>query len=391
MPAKRLPAAAEWRHDIGGPGDDDDAAASARAVTVPMPDPEPTEEESFIDRMRAVAAAQGLDKVKVKLYRRGAGSMLEWCRDYAAEEFEAGDLEQIRDEFGPGAYQVRIVGPKGIAMRENVSIAKPLSAPASQSTDFARVIEMLAQGQQRIFEAINTRPDPTAQMQQTLALMASMREAMGLNAAPVAAANPSAMLGDIVGAIRQLREVSAEISPPPAPAIDADNPMALLPDILGVVKAAMQSRADAPVPALMLPPSLAGGPEVAPQPPQMPDPGAGGASGQYQPPAEPQPNPDESEQEIMLTLFKLYASRLMKMAQTNAPIAAAADEVARMLPDDLFDVLASDHWFEALCAIRPDCAQHKDWLTAVREKVLADYFEDEPGDDEATPAMPPQK
>ena len=102
------------------------------------------------------------------------------------------------------------------------------------------MVRMLAEGQQRILEAVSQRPDPTAQLQSTLGLMASMREAMGLNTPPPPpppASDPAAMLGQLVGAIKTLREVAAEVNPP-AEAAD-ESPMSMLPKIVDLVKHAL--------------------------------------------------------------------------------------------------------------------------------------------------------
>jgi len=319
------------------------------------PPPVPTEEETFVDRIKSIASKNGIDRTKVKLYRHGAGNELEFCRDYSAAEFEDGDLSLIRDEWGAGKYQLRVVGPKGIAMRELISIAKPTSAPMAQHSELSEVVRMLAEGQQRILEAVSSRPDPTAQMQQTLTLMSSMREAMGLNAAPVQN-NPSSMLGDIVSAIRQLREVSDEINPKAAP--ESDNPMAMLPGVLDLVKTAMQAQQQPVMPVAALPPAFT---EPAPQP-------------VAEQPAENPAQPVEEEEPMNILVLKIAFQRLINMAARNAPLEQAVD-LLDFVPEDMIQHIENEKWFDLLLSVAPHAEMHREYLTKVRDQWLKEINE----------------
>jgi hypothetical protein len=353
----------DWRDPIDQP--------AVPAVTAPEPDPEPSPDASFIERLRASAGRQGLDRLKVKVFRRVKGSSdLEFCADYSPSEFEAGDLEALRDAWGPGSYELRVIGPRGIAMRESVTLARREAGPAQHPTSspqldaLAQVLGQLAQGQARIVEALSTRPDPGAQLRETLTLMAAMREAMGLDRPQAPAADPTAMLGSIVGAVRQLREVSAELSPP-QPAADADNPMALVPPILSLVQTAIerqgppQPQAPAPMPQLTMPESL-------------------------QPQAAPPAATDEDEpmQAIML---RAMLARITSMAQRNAAPEGAAGLVLEYAPDELIATLEAPDWWETLQAVAPMLAPHRAWVELVRQKVLEGLDDEPEGADKATP------
>lgn len=337
----------------------------SRTLSV-APPPVPTEEESFVDRIKSVASKNGIDRTKVKLYRHGAGNELEFCRDYSAAEFEDGDLSLIRDEWGAGKYQLRVVGPKGIAMRELISIAKPTSAPAAPHSELSEVVRMLAEGQQRILEAVSQRPDPMGQMQQTLALMSSMREAMGLNqSAP--SSNPSAMLGDIVGAIRQLREVSQEISPP-APAADTDNPMAMLPTVLDLVKTAMVSQQAPMMPSVTVPQSITA-PVATESPPQM-----DGES------VQENPISTEEDEPMNIVILKIMFARLIACAEKNKPIDDAIGFLD-YIPEEMVQHIENEKWFDLLLTVAPHAEKHREYLTKVRDQWLKEINEDEEVDD----------
>lgn len=354
----------DWRDPIDQP--------AVPAVTTPEPDPEPSPDASFIERLRASAGRQGLDRLKVKVFRRVKGSSdLEFCADYSPSEFEAGDLEALRDAWGPGSYELRVIGPRGIAMRESVTLARreagPAQHPASspQLDALAQVLAQLAQGQARIVEALSTRPDPGAQLRETLTLMAAMREAMGLDRPQAPAADPTAMLGSIVGAVRQLREVSAELSPPAAP--DTDNPMALVPPILSLVQTAIerqgpaqpQPQAPAPMPQLTMPESL-------------------------QPQAAPPAATDEDEP-MQAILLRTMLARITSMAQRSHAPETAAELVLEYAPDELIAALEAPDWWETLQAVAPMLVAHRAWVELVRQKVLEGLEDGPEGADKAGP------
>ena len=215
---------------------------------------------------------------------------------------------------------------------------------------------MLAEGQQRILEAVSQRPDPTAQLQSTLALMASMREAMGLNTPPPApppASDPGAMLGQLVGAIRQLREVATEVAPPAA---DPDNPMAMLGQIAEVVKLGITQQQA--MPAVQLPPSLA-------QDSQPQDAGEGEMFG--------------------LLVLRGQLQTLVDMAARGESTEAGAQFVADNLPDDLLGYLPLPNILEILAAANPKVREHEAWILAVRDRAVQLIQAD---DD--LPALPPK-
>ena len=345
----------EWRDTI----DADPQPATPPATT----EPPPTEEDAFLSRFQSVVSRHGIDSLKIKLDRRGRGSELEWCCDYLPQEWQDGDLSLIREQWGPGQYQLRVVARNGIAMREMITIAEQ-RAPIVQTqapSEMRELLSGLMEGQRALLEAIAHRPDPTAQMQQTLGLMVTMREAMGLSAAP-AATNPSAMLGDIVGAIRQLREVAEEVSPKAAP--DSDNPLAMLPPVLDIVKAAMAQQQQSQVaPMMALPPSIA-----ATDPRQMSLPEIPPTVAPMQQ-SQPEPDPEEDMQSVVL---KIMMSRLVLLAHRNAPPEKAAALIEQYAPDELFDLIEAPNWFDLLTNLLPDLKPYPEWCGKVRDILMRD-------------------
>jgi hypothetical protein len=290
---------------------------SAAAVALPPED----DEETILDRLRSMQGEER-DRMKVKVYRKVIGGTgLEWCTDYTVPEWEEGDIARVRQEWGPGNYELRVVsmGKRGILLRDHFRIAPnrepvaPVVAP--QSSELADVVRMLAEGQQRILEAVSQRPDPTAQLQGTLALMASMREAMGLNTPPPPpppASDPAAMLGQLVGAIKTLREVAALPAPPVQP--------------------------------LDLPQSL----------------------------QEPQ------EDGMNILRLRKQLGEMIALAVSGQPPEKGGEYAADNLPDELLPHLARPDFFGFLTMVHSGCKPHEPWFRAARDHCIKLLSEPEP-------------
>ena len=329
--------------------DDPTTEGAESAVPVSLPavvDIDDDSEDSVLDRLRSMGG-DDRDRMRIKVYRKTSAGTLEWCTDYTVGEWEEGDIARVRADWGPGTYEMRVVssGRRGILLRDVFRIAsdtKPAAlapAPAApQSSELADVVRMLAEGQQRILEAVSQRPDPTAQLQSTLGLMVSMREAMGLNQPappPPPAADPSAMLTQIVGAVRQLREVAQEVSPP---AEDSDSPLAMFGKVADIVKMGMGQQQAAPV---------------------------------FQPVSIPESvNAEENPEMLGMLVLRGQLQTLVDMAAKGSSPAEGGRFVAEKLPDDLLPHLELPNVLDILAQFNPKVREHSAWMMQARDEAL---------------------
>lgn len=382
MPRRITPATNPQAFENGGTGMPEDLDGPEDWRVPVNPQAQPPEDDTpddddpraTADRLRAALSRPG-DALKVKLYRRERTGALAWCADYSPREFLAGDLEMVREQWGPGDYQVRLIGAKGLAMREDLTLARPLErpqAPAGSARDemLAQVLAQLAQGQQAIVQALAARPDPKADLQQTLAIIASMRDAFAPPPAPAApAVNPSTMLADIVGAVRQLREVAAEVNPPAA---DPSDPMAMLPTIIEMVKTGQQAQL-AGLPAVGLPASM-----IPPAAPAMDEPAIprdGAPAFDQETASMPAPTVSPIQRLVLRGLL----NRLMGMARAQDPPEKAAAWILEKAPDELIGYLDLDTAVDMLVSVAPEAQEHRAWLELVRAKAVELLDAEDPG------------
>lgn len=295
------------------------------------------------ERIAELLRASGDENTQVRVFRRIPGTTkYAWCVNYTADEFTTGDLGMIRDQWGAGEYSLRIYGgSRGIIAREDITIA-PTSNPTpaanvpvpAASDSLARVLEAMQAQHAALMTALTQRPDPRADMMQTLEMLRLMREAMGTQ--PAAVVNPSSVLNDVVSAIKTLREASSELSPP-APAVDPSDPMTMLPGIMDTIKA-IATRGNAPA---------------------LPAPAA-------QAPADA----SHAETQLRALLQGL-------LALTGQPAEAGADYVLRNFPDEILAYVDSPAWFDFMTAFSPQSAQHRAWLEKVREICLRQMVTDD--------------
>lgn len=318
------------------------------------------------ERIAMLIRDSGSDsEASVRVYKRIPNSVkYSWCVNYTAGEFQGGDLGMIRDQWGPGEYSLRVYGRGGLLAREDVTIAQQVSAAPtvvasaqSQSDQFMRAIEAIAQGQAALMQALSTRPDPTQQMQQTLTLMAQMREAMGLNQnpAPAPAMSPTAVLKEVIEAVRSMKEISEEINPKAA---DFENPLSLAGPLLEVIKTAVAQRSGSneTVAPLSLPPSLQCAPESNPVP------------------APVQTRQTENEQ-MGIMLLRGALQGLLQLKEQGEPATAGGRYIAEKIPDELLPYLDLPNWFDIARNFAPELAPHEAWVrdaTAEAIRILSE-------------------
>lgn len=302
------------------------------------------------------------ERSSVKLYRVTGPNKYTWLNDYSCEDFEAQGFAGIRNEWGAGEFQVRLYATLPgdstycVRAKENITIeaSKIASAPIvqQQNNELAQVLNMLAQGQQKLLEALTNKPppDPMGEMQKMLGLMATMREAMGLN---VQQQPQKSNLTEILETVRELRSVSEELNPKPEPVGDPENPMTMLPQLLEIVKMGMgqqTQRHPQNYPPVAQPQLQA--------PPPLPN---------HQPP-EPQGTEDVNFN--LINTLKTNLNHLIGKALAGADVQETAQYVYDELPDEMIDALFDDSWWEALKMLAPEVEPHHEWFVKVRDAAL---------------------
>ena len=325
-------------------------------------------EETATDRVATLLqAAQGQERAELNVYRIVQGQR-EYCRKYSPAEFEEGSFEILRDQFGPGEYELRLYAThpetRKFVIRNSTRIKiaenkNPDATAPGLPNGLSQVLSTIANGQQQMLNALvemkqAPQKDPMEEMTKMLSMMTMMREAMGLNQQ-----SSGGSIGEIVGAIKELRGAAAEILPQEK---EPDSLMSMLPKVLEMVSAGQQAQlAQQPVAMteVQLPPTIA----------------------QAQPPAVPQPDPMQpyqpqptQEQEDMkaLTMLKLrgYLKQLVILAETKKTTDEGAKFVYDVLPDELVEIMDLPNWFELLSVVAPEVKAHEPWLRETREKSL---------------------
>ena len=348
----------------------DDQALESFALQAPETQ---QEEETATDRVAALLQiAGGADRAEIKVYRMNAGQM-EYCQGFKPTEFEDGNFDMLRDRFGAGEYQIRLYAEhpihKKMGVRNSVKIKiaenRMDTTTGGLGSGMAQVLQTIAQGQQQMLEAlvsIKQAPpkDSMEEMSKMLTMMATMREAMGMNQPQ---GREKSSIGEIVSAIRELRGAADEIAPQDK---EPDGLMSVLPKMLELVSKGQESQQAsqqmAQFPPVQLPPSF--------QAPAQPEP-------QEQPQAQPVTQ-EESDMKMFTAIkLKSYLKTLIDLAVKKTPVTTAAEFVYEKIPDELIEIMALENWFDLLSFVAPDVKDHKEWLQQVRDTALAMFEEAE--------------
>lgn len=333
------------------------------------------ESDNLVARTRAIISERPGQQMTVKLYRMSENGTRVFCTNYSPEKFEKGDLEMVRSEWGHGRFEIRLIGPTGLADKpREFEIAERFNnpVPALQNQnggELAQVLRMLAESNAQILRALSDRapatppPDPMAQFQQFASIMRDLNPAPAAPAAPVQSA--SSMLADLMGAMKALKEVAAEAAPP-AP---SDDPMAMLPSVLEIVKGAMQQRN--------------GGQQVNTGGgfPMIETPGSFVA----QNPAPQQTEQSQTEAEQMnitgAMILRGLLQQLVNMAAAKQPPEAGGLFIYEKMPDEFVQYLELPNWFEIVESFEPRVSMHREWLE--KAKAFADIEFSKPDEDDA--------
>lgn len=333
-------------------------------------------EETAADRVAiAIADVTGDARAYVRIAKLERGKYA-WCTDYTPQQYEDGGLSMLRDDWGAGEYDIRLyaTNPNGLFnVRAKTSIVI-VGARNGQQINHAPVVdptvkaalEAILASQQSIAQALAQKPatpDPMAQFQQFLTVMASMRGVLGVDAAPVAP--KSASLAD---QIREAREISTLLGD----GNDSDNMLAQLAPIVDLVKTAMNKPDAANIPIVTMPPSI-----------QMEQPA----------PMSTISNTPAVKAPAFLNATPTFSetmAQFLRMAESNGIPADAAGFLADNIPDTYIDqfanLLDSEEWWKALVEIMPGIAPYETWAVSVRAELLPMLFE---ADEVAVQQMPP--
>lgn len=375
------------------------------------PAPEIPEPETPLDRIASFLGASVNDqRAEVRVFRLkdGHSHRLDWCKNYSAADFEAGgDLEMIRREWGPGDYQLRLYGTRagafGMLTKEDIGLvadpratAPPTMQAQQQNSELAMMLKSMAENQAAMMRALAERPDPMAQMGPMLALLGQMKNVFGPSESAQA---PKSQLSDIVAAIRELREVSSEINPPPP---EPDSSGGLIPmagQVMELVRMGMESRQQQQpqlpgIAPIITPPAIAFSPinQGVARSGGLPDVRtANPASYQAELAAQkvmPDPVPatiDQGTLEMGVAELKRQLGEVIAMAAAGQPSEIGADVLYEKLPDEAIDLLLHASWFDLLCQFEPACKPHETWFREAHAMVLQMLEEDatQDADDES--------
>jgi hypothetical protein len=346
--------------------------AAAAAQQAQDTETEEQMEETPSDRVSTLLTlATGEDRAYIACYRLNKGQ-LEYCKRYAPTEFEDGSFDLIRDDFGPGEYELRLYGthPKtnrwAVRARTRIQMAEVPKRAATEpvSNGLNQVLSTIAQGQQQMLDALVAmkqapQKDPMGEMTKMLSMMTMMREAMGLN--QVQPASTRSSIGEIVDAIKELRGAAAEVMPEKE---ESNDLIGMLPKVLDLVAQGQQVQQQVPM-----------------QPMYQDDQSAVLSPVTLPPAFAAQATNKEADDMNPITLIKLrgYLKTLVGYAEKKAPTSEAAQFVYEKLPDDLIEMMELPTWFELLGAVAPEVKAHQDYLTTVRNEALGMFQDDESG------------
>ena len=371
--------AADWHAEVATDDDEtDDEVPGNEIAPLGAPAVEPEEDDSPTARVQKfLQASNGYDRATLQIYRLTGPKAHSFCREISPHDFEGYGLTGIRDEWGPGEYELRLYGTHpikknfGLLARVTERISAPLpnaktavlpGDPAG-SSDLAVALRTIAEGQSRILDALVNRQqeDPMSKLKEMVALAGMVRELGGGGA-------EKGGVKEVLENLTLLKQLQGKDEGGGGEA----NLFSLGAGLLDVLKTQMQHPPQpvAPtmpaLPPIQLPPSL------------------------QEPPAEPIPTGEVTETEpegdamqfFMLSKLRGVAAVLKQQAaKGDAPevIDDAANFALDELPEEIIDAMRQPEWFAALSVVMPDAAKFKPWLEKVRQAMLEMLAEDEAG------------
>lgn len=333
--------------------------AQPTGVVVSLPETNSLDEDAqeVADRFDAALASPESERMTVKIYRvSDATGKLEYAQDLTRHQFDRPDmLETIRRTWGAGEYEFRLIGSKGIIARRRQSVAQPLGpipeATAAPNSDaLAVIVQTIAQGQQRLLEALQSRPDPMADMARMMQMAKLMREAFAPATPAAPASDPLSMVREVMSVIKETRNAVKEIAEEEA-APPTDPLAAIVPQALQALTSLTQSQNANNQPVQPL------APIQIPQPVNVPPPNNMQQPIEHQ--ANPAPQVQETPEQMMI---RGCIEDLCDMAARNDPIEKGGEYIADKVPDELLSYMDNRYWFELVAGAYPIVKPHEDWI-----------------------------
>ncbi len=334
-------------------------------------------EQDSGDRVAALLGVSGTSGIsQVRVYKI-VNLKSSFCANYTPDEFEEGNFEMIRQQFGPGSYKVYLYGNNpttgkyGIRTHSPVEIAdvkmpkaQAMGAVPQNGNDsaIAAVLAAMADRQARtddILIKILDKPqaDPMATFTTNLALFGQMKELFGGGA--------KSSIGEIVEAIKELKSAGDLVGGGDK---EPESLLGMGSKLIEAIGPMMAQRSQQPVPGAMqmqpvsLPPSM-----------QVATP----AEALQQPDHTP---PTEEDEMNFLTQAQLqgFLAKLAMDAKSKADIEPAAELVYEHLPDELMELFVNDEvWWPTLTGYAPYIKPHQEWFGRVRARALEMLAEDD--------------
>lgn len=322
------------------------------------------DDESSADRVAEfLRGSGGLKRADVHISRIKPDGTQAHCIKMPAEEFEPMGLDGLRARFGAGKFQVMLYAERPQDNRyvrralqifdlEEIRDANPVAAPSS---DIALLIDRMDQRLASIEAA--PRVDPMENVRATLTMMTLMRDAMGItpqSAQPAPqpqAQSPLSAIKEIAAVLAIVKDIRREIDPP---APDDDDPLTKIVGQFAPILSAALSKPEQHAPALPmiqanpLPPII----DTTPQTTQ-------------ETVEQSLPVDEDAEMQTQLAVFYLLSS-----AKNDADVDDVAEMIYEKAPADLFGVIESDQWWQAMLQLSPKFVPYQAYFERVRNRVI---------------------
>lgn len=263
------------------------------------------------------------------------------------DEFIAGGLDQIRDQYGSGDYNIRVYGPEGLLKNQTVSIAAAIGRAQPQGDIVNTVRTMLTEQQNTLAIALNSGMQAIAQALQgaqsakapsLTELIAAVSGLNGLMPKTQASESPLLVMKQTLELMTQMRESM--------PLGDSE-PDPLLSTFTRVIEPLISKAMSEPVLA------------QTPTPAQV--------TLQSDPIPETVPSSEESK---MRALYRGFVAFLVSNASQNNPVETYAETVIDNAPEPMLRQFVDDpQWLDKLAGFNERVRLYPDWFSKLRDEV----------------------